>query len=117
MLIKIDKAVVELQLVRFFIDGLYHDLLHMKVMTENPKTFQAAVQSAWTQQNLQKRFHLRYHAHDHPKTRTDKPMAIDHITPQRKCFLCHGGQFGKSRSDNAIAQVREPETDEVHYWR
>ena len=37
--VKVDKAVVESQLVGFFIDGLYHDVLHMKVMRENPKTF------------------------------------------------------------------------------
>ena len=35
---KVDKAVVESQLVGFFIDGLYHDFLCMKVMRENPKT-------------------------------------------------------------------------------
>ena len=50
---KVDKAVVESQLVGFFIDGLYHDFLCMKVMRENPKTFQAAAQSALAEQNLQ----------------------------------------------------------------
>ena len=35
---KVDKVVVESQLVGFFIDGLYHDFLRMKVMRENPKT-------------------------------------------------------------------------------
>ena len=34
---KVDKAIVELQLVRFFTDWLYHDFLHMKVMRKNPK--------------------------------------------------------------------------------
>ena len=33
---KVDKAVVESQLVGFFIDGLYHDFLCMKVMREDP---------------------------------------------------------------------------------
>ena len=36
---KIDMSVVESQLVGFFIDGLFHDYLRMKVMSENPKTF------------------------------------------------------------------------------
>ena len=49
---KVDEAVVESQLVGFFIDGLYHDFLYMKVMRENPNTFQAAVQSLLTEQNL-----------------------------------------------------------------
>ena len=56
---KVDKGVVESQLVGFFIDGLFHDYLRMKVMRENPKTFQAAVQSALAEQNLRKRFQLR----------------------------------------------------------
>ena len=49
---KVNKAVAELQLVGIFIDGLYHYFLHMKVMRENPKTFQATVQSAWAEQNF-----------------------------------------------------------------
>ena len=52
--VKVDKVVVELQLVGFFDDGLHYDFLHMKVMLQNPKTFQAAVQSALAQQNLLK---------------------------------------------------------------
>ena len=47
---KADKAVVKSQLVGFFIDGLYHDFLHRKVMRQNPKTLQAAVQSALSEQ-------------------------------------------------------------------
>ena len=46
---------------------------------------------------------------------------MDHIRPQRKCFLCHkGGHLAKhfkSRSVNAITQVKEPETGEVCCWR
>ena len=53
---KIDKGVLESQLVGFFIDGLFHDYLRMKVMRESPKTFQAAVQSALAEQNLRKGF-------------------------------------------------------------
>ena len=47
---KVDKAVLESQLVGFFIDGLYHDFLWMKVMRENPETFQAVVQSTLADQ-------------------------------------------------------------------
>ena len=119
--VKVDKAVVESQLVGFFIDGLYHDFLCMKVMRENPKTFQAAVQSAFAEQNLRKRFEFRSNDHDNQKDRTEELMEIDHIRPQRKCFLCSkGGHFTKhckSRSVNAIAQVKEPETGEIHCWR
>ena len=48
-------------------------------------------------------------------------MEIDHIRPLRKCFSYHkGGHLArqcKSGSVNAIAQVKEPETCEVCYWR
>ena len=40
---KVDKGVVESQLVGFFIDGLFHDYLRMKVMRKNPQTFQSTV--------------------------------------------------------------------------
>ena len=93
---KVDIAVVKAQLVVFFIDGLYHDFLYMKVMRENPKSFQAEVQYALAEQNLQKRFQLRSNDYDHPKTRTDKSMEIDHTTPQRKCFFCCKGIFDKT---------------------
>ena len=43
---KVDKADLDSQLVGVFIDGLYHDFLHMNIMQETPKTFQAALQSA-----------------------------------------------------------------------
>ena len=71
---KVDKAVVESQLIGVFIDGLHHDFLQMKVMRQNPKTFQTAVQYTLAKQNLRKRFHLRSNDHDHPKTRSEKPM-------------------------------------------
>ena len=82
-------------------------------MRENPKTFQSAVQLALAEQNLRKRFQLRSNDHDHPKTRTEEPMDLDHIRPQRKCFLCCQGGHCKTTSVNAIAQVKELETGEV----
>ena len=87
-LTKVDKALVESQLAGFFINGLYHDFLCMKVMRENSKTFQAEVKSPLAKPNWPKRFQLRSNDNDHPKTRTEEPMEIDHIRPQIKCFLC-----------------------------
>ena len=81
---KLDKAVVESQLAGFFIDGLYNDFLYIKVMTENSISFQAAVQSALAEQNSQKTFQLESTDHDNPKGRTEEPMEIDQIRPQRK---------------------------------
>ena len=48
---KVDKGVVESQLVGFFIDffidGLFHDYLRMKVMRENPKPFKLLYHPHW----------------------------------------------------------------------
>ena len=71
---KVDKGVIESQLVGFFIDGLFHDNLRMKVMRKNPKTFQAAVQSALAEQNLRKGFQLRTVHSQSSKSRTEEPM-------------------------------------------
>ena len=95
----------------------------MKVMRENPKTFQDVVQSTLAEQNLWKRFQLRSNDHDDPKGRTKEPMGIDHIRLQRKCFLCcKGGHLSKHCKStlafvNAMAQVRESEIGKVCCWR
>ena len=44
---KVDKGVVESQLVGFFIDGLFHDYLGMKVMQEIHKTVEALYNLHW----------------------------------------------------------------------
>ena len=44
---KVDKGVVESQLVGFFNDGLFHDYLRMKLMRENPKTSQLLYNLHW----------------------------------------------------------------------
>ena len=78
---------IERQLVGFFIDGLAHDYLKMKVMRENPNTLQAAVTSAMNEQNLRKRFNLRVGKVDTP--RHEEPMQIDHLRTSRRCFKCN----------------------------
>ena len=44
---KVDKVVVELQLMGFFIDGLYHDFLCVMVMTAHPKHFSLQYSLHW----------------------------------------------------------------------
>ena len=41
-----DRQTVERQLIGFFVDGLLQDSLKMKLMRDNPNTFQAAVNTA-----------------------------------------------------------------------
>ena len=71
----------------------------MKVMRENPKTFQAAVQYALVEQNFDKRFHLRPNDHEHPQTRTEVTMEIDHIRPQKMFYSIAWGKCGKMLQD------------------
>ena len=44
---KVNKGVVESQLVGFFIDDLFHDYLRMNVMRENPKLFKLLYNLHW----------------------------------------------------------------------
>ena len=76
---------VETQLIGFFIDGLAHDFLKMKVMRDNPNTLAAAVASAMGEQNLRKRFELRASR----STRQDEPMEIGHNRSERRCYKCN----------------------------
>ena len=118
---KVDKSVVKLQLVGFFINGLFHDYIKMKVMRENPKTFQAAIQSALVKQNLRKRFQLRTVDSQSSKSRTEKPMEVDYIRPKKKYFLCnktgHFAKYCRSRIINAVEQVRNSNKGEVECWK
>lgn len=76
---------VETQLIGFFIDGLAHDYLKMKVMRDNPNTLGAAVASAMGEQNLRKRFEFRTSR----ATRQDEPMEIGHNRSERRCYKCN----------------------------
>ena len=92
-----DRAVVENQLINIFIDGLYFDYLKMKVLRDDPGTFQVAIQSVMREQNIRKRFTLRQD--DEPRdnqkpranfnigARREAPMEVDHYRPKR-CGKC-----------------------------
>ena len=120
-LAKVDKGVVESQLVGFFIDGLFHDCLRMKVMRENPKTFQAAVQSTLAEQKLRKRFQLRTVDAQSSKSRTEDPVEVDHIRSPKKCFLCsktgHLAKHCRSRIINTVEHVRNLNIVEIECWK
>jgi hypothetical protein len=58
------EAFVQKQLVDIFTDGLYFDYLRMKMLRENPPTFEAAVECAMKEQKLRQRFNLRADTRD-----------------------------------------------------
>ena len=53
------RKILEKQLVDIFCDSLYYDYLRLKVMREEPRDFESAVNIAMNEQNLRKRFYLR----------------------------------------------------------
>ena len=89
------NVAVERQLIGFFfVDGLHHDYLRMKVMRDNPDNFQHAVRAALNEQNLRKLFQIRsgreygtFRRHD--ESQAEEPMDVDHYRPPRRCFKCN----------------------------
>ena len=80
-----DRQLIEKQLIGFFIDGLAQDSLKMKLLRDNPPTFQAAVNTALQEQNLRKQFQLRTnHSWQQITTSHHEPMEVDHIRPRRE---------------------------------
>ena len=82
-------AAIERQLVGFFVEGLVHVYLKMKVMRENPATLQAAVGSAMTEQNLRKKFNLRIGRVTNSNVRHTEPMEVEYALPPKHCHVCY----------------------------
>jgi hypothetical protein len=84
-------ALIERQLIGFFVSGLYENYLKMKVMRDNPDTLQNAVRSAMNEQNLRARFNLRFQNNQHSSSYNllpgQEPMEIDHFKV-KNCAYC-----------------------------
>ena len=84
----------------------------MEVLRGYQKTFQTAVQSAQAEHNLKKkRFNMSALVQMNLVTRSEEPMEIGHIRPQRKYFLYHKGEHvsrecrsTRAKSVNAVEQ-------------
>ena len=103
-------AAIERQLVGFFVDGLVHDYLKMRVMRENPATLQAAVGYAMTEQNLRKKFNLRIGRVTDSNVRHTEPIEVEYALPPKYCHVCnHLGHLASHCSNrshiNAVASI------------
>ena len=107
------------QLVGFFIDGLAHDYLKMKVMRENPLEFERAVGITTEEQNLRQNFALRTRFRSdsdrpmHHRVRTHaphEPMEVDH-SRSRGCYHC-GGNHKARECRKGIMEVQK-----LQCWR
>lgn len=81
-----DAQTIERQLIGFFVDGLNQDGMKMKLLRENPDTFNGAVNAAMQEQNLRKRFNLRTGIgrddQSHRDHRQLEPMEVNHMRPR-----------------------------------
>ena len=67
-----EHAVVQRQLVGYFVDGLEKDQLKAKLLRKEPTSFEEAVEIASREENLQKKFALRMRSDRNTKGVTDK---------------------------------------------
>ena len=121
------QVAVQRQLIGFFVDGLYHDYLRIKVMRENPTTFEDAVRSALNEQNLRKRFQMRsgreFGRPQHDQSRQEIPMEVDHLRPSKRCFKCNRKghvaarcRVRPARQVNAIDRRPRPHNKDIICW-
>ena len=116
-------ADTERQLVGFYVDGLVHDNLKMRVMRGNPATLQAAVVSAMSEQNLMKKFNLRIGKVTDSNFCHIEPMETDLLRPTKHCFKCKKlGHYAKDCHDrpyvNAVnSNEQHIELMELEYAR
>jgi hypothetical protein len=95
-----DARVTEGQLIGFFTNGLYSDRLKIKVMKDDPKTLQKAINSARDEFKLQQRFQLRMGRHYFaPLSNIGDPMEVDHYRYQRMRRYDDGRQRPKQIHD------------------
>ena len=89
-------------------------------MRDSTNMFQAAVQSALTEQNLRKWLNQRSSVKEGLPQWVEESMEIDHVFPQKKCFLCrkvgYKAKHCQLRSISAVHLVTPSETTNVHCW-
>ena len=101
------RKMIEKQLVDIFCDSLYYDYLRLKVMREDPKDFETAVNIAMNEQNLRKRFYLR--SGDELTSSFGKESAQQQNSPNygsnyRSASLSRSPWPSKVRSENRVEE-------------
>lgn len=119
-----ELPIIERQLIGCFTDGLAHGYLRLKVMRDNPTSFQTAVNLALGEQNLRTRYNLRSgesfncQSSSQQVNTGSEPMEIDHLRPKTSCTYCR--KIGHKAAD---CRKRQREinaytvTDKTNYAR
>lgn len=111
-----DRAVVEHQLINIFIDGISQPYVKMRILRDDPRTFEQAVESAIREVNIRKRFSFREESNTRPQREVQNfqnrngqvtPMEVDHSRPKR-CYKCkRTGHFSKDCRSRRVYAVNE----------
>lgn len=118
---------VQSQLIGYFENGLYHDYAKMRLMRATCTNFETAVQEATNEENLRRKFRLRFQQGGTYPTdrgfrppRREEPMEVDGSLP-RRCFKCGGAHRARDcprRTVLAVAsQPRVEARSAVKCWR
>lgn len=115
-----DAQNLQTQLIGYFIDGLYLDSMKMKVMRDNPATFNDAVSVATNEQNFKKRFQLRTGQAERVNS-AEEPMEVEHSRIKDRCLYCkksgHLIRDCRARKRRQIFAVNESGTDRAIQYR
>jgi hypothetical protein len=128
---RIADPLIQQQLIDIFCDGLAYDYLRMKILRENPRTLESAVEIAMKEQNLRKRLILRSTDTTKPKellqephfdttphflaqnfnrgptiSRHEEPMEIDHYRGIQ-CYKCR--KKGHKANKCPTNQITKPQ--------
>ena len=123
---------IEKQVVDFFIDGVFGEDLRRKLMKEDPKTIQEAVEVAGKEQQFRKRYEMRsghgYRSDRHYSDsghrarpeRRDEPMEIDQGRAIGRCHKCgrygHRARFCRVVRAVDAAQSPPKQNDVIKCW-
>jgi hypothetical protein len=111
----VTDQLVQQQLVDIFCDGLSYDYLRIKILRENAKTLETAIELAMKEQNLRKRLTLR----STDNVRSDEPMhgarldSTPHFLTQTSDQAFLDSNFGSS----PLYTDRYEEPMEIEHYR
>lgn len=109
------RFALEQQLIGYFVDGLYSNKIKFRIMKENPRSVQNAMDLAVNEQNFMKRFYMRTGTNVSEGLTVTKeehePMEVDKVS-KRKCYKCDKyGHIARNCRTKMVSAVSKKEVD------